>query len=163
MATAQPNFVFNHVAISVPDCDKACDWYQKVFGFRKIRSDRTTERAVDGAEAPIFKIYGDTLQKVKSAWLACGNGVGFEIFEFIDPKTIVPKPSFEYTRGGFFHIAVTTPDPDATAKMVIENGGKQIGVTVEMYGEKALYVEDPWGNVIECLSCSYEQLMGNRG
>jgi catechol 2,3-dioxygenase-like lactoylglutathione lyase family enzyme len=147
----------------VPDCDKACDWYQKVFGFRRIRSDRVTDRAVDGDEAPIFKIYGNSLQKVKGAWLACGNGVGFEVFEFIDPACTVPKPSFEYTRGGFFHIAVTTPDPDATAQVVKDNGGKQIGTTVSMYGEKALYVEDPWGNVIECLSCSFEQLMGNRG
>jgi catechol 2,3-dioxygenase-like lactoylglutathione lyase family enzyme len=159
----QPNYVFNHVAISVPNCDEASEWYTKVFGFRKIRSDRTTDRDVDGPESPIFKIYGNKLNKVKSAWLACGNGVGFEIFEFIDPQTVVPKESFEFARGGFFHIAVTTPDPDVTAKTVIENGGKQIGVTVGMYGEKALYVQDPWGNVIECLSCSFEQLMGNRG
>jgi len=44
-----------------------------------------------------------------------------------------------------------------------ELGGKQIGETCDMYGEKALYLQDPWGNIIECLSCSFEQLMGNRG
>jgi catechol 2,3-dioxygenase-like lactoylglutathione lyase family enzyme len=132
----------------------------KVFGFRRIRPDRTTDKAKT-PEGPIFKIYPSSLQKVKCAWLSAGNGVGFEVFEFIEPKTVAPK-SFEFTRGGFFHIAITVPDPDATAKRVTEAGGKQIGETVSMYGETALYVEDPWGNVIECLSCSFEQLMGNR-
>jgi len=155
------NHVFNHVAIAVLNCDEACDWYQKIFGFRRIRSDRTTERA-ETSDAPIFKIYGSTLQKVKIAWLTCGNDVGFEVFEFLEPKTTLPKDDFEYTRGGFFHIAITVPDPDETAKLVIESGGKQVGETISMYGEKALYVQDPWGNVIECLSCSFQQLMGNR-
>jgi catechol 2,3-dioxygenase-like lactoylglutathione lyase family enzyme len=145
----------------VADCDKACDWYQEVFGFRRIRSDRTTVRA-ETPDAPIFKIYPPSLEKVKCAWLACGNGVGFEVFEFIKPAYEQPK-DFEYARGGFFHIAITVPDPDETAKKVIANGGKQIGETVGMYGEKALYIADPWGNVVECLSCSFEQLMGNRG
>jgi hypothetical protein len=117
----------------------------------------------EAPDAPIFKIYGDSLKQVKVAWLSAGNGVGFEVFEFVEPKTVIPKEDFEYTRAGFFHIAVTTPDPDATAKQVVENGGKQIGETVSMYGETALYVQDPWGNVIECLSCSFEMLMGNRG
>lgn len=48
-------------------------------------------------------------------------------------------------------------------KKVVAHGGKQIGETVSMMGEKALYISDPWGNVVECLSCSFETLMGNRG
>lgn len=44
-----------------------------------------TERCVHGAGHPMFKIYGDNVHKVKVAWLTTGNGVGFEIFEFIDP------------------------------------------------------------------------------
>ena len=79
------------------------------------------------------------MKKVNCAWMSCGNGVEFEIFEFQDPKTVAPKTTeaepFDYTRGGFFHIAVTTADPNATVKKVIETGGKQIGQTVEMFGE----------------------------
>jgi len=154
------NHVFNHVAISVPDCDKAVEWYQDIFGFRRIRSDRTTDRG-ETPDAPIFRIYGNDLKKVKCAWLEAGNGVGFEIFEFQDPQYKQPQ-AFEYNRGGFFHIAITVPDPNATAKKFNELGGKQIGETVQMYGEEALYVADPWGNVIECLSCSLTQLVSTR-
>jgi catechol 2,3-dioxygenase-like lactoylglutathione lyase family enzyme len=113
-------------------------------------------------EAPIFRVYGDKLEEVKVAWLACGNGVGFEVFQFIKPEYKKPEV-FEYNRGGFFHIAITVADPEAIAAKVEKAGGKRIGETVSMYGETALYVRDPWGNVVECLSCSFEQLMGNRG
>lgn len=138
--------MFNHVGISVPDCDKAVEFYQEVFGFHKIRSDRVSSRAEDGSDAPIFKIYDNKLQKVKIAWLASGNGVGLEIFEFIDPPFKKPD-HFDYTRGGFFHIAVTAANPGDTAKKAIALGGKQQGETVSMYGEKALYLEDPWVSV----------------
>ncbi|KAF1987946.1 Glyoxalase/Bleomycin resistance protein/Dihydroxybiphenyl dioxygenase, partial [Aulographum hederae CBS 113979] len=147
----------NHVAISVPSCDEAATWYETIFGFRRICRDATTTRS-STPSAPIFKIYGDKLQEVKCVWLSCGNGVGFEIFEFVEPGYVAPAKTFEYNRGGFFHIAVTVPDPDAIAKKIAETRGKQIGETVEVNGEKALYVHDPWGNVIECLSCSYEHL-----
>lgn len=113
-------------------------------------------------DGPIFKIYDSKLQKVKVAWLGTGNSVGFEVFEFIDPPH-QPKPDFEYCRSGFFHIAVTAPDVDAACRRAVEHGGKQVGETVNMGGdEKALYLSDPWGNVVEVLSCSFEHLMANK-
>ncbi|KAK7178822.1 hypothetical protein DPSP01_014342 [Paraphaeosphaeria sporulosa] len=155
------NHVFNHVAISVPDCDKAIEWYGNVFGFRRLRSDRMTDRA-EAQDAPIFKIYDSKLHKVKIAWLGTGNSVGFEVFEFIDPPN-KPSPDFEYAKTGFFHIAVTSPDVDAAVARVLENGGDQVGETVIMGPEdKAAYVRDPWGNVVELLSCSFEHLMANK-
>lgn len=129
-----------------------------------------TDASVDGTDAPIFKIYGTKLRKVKMAWLSTGNGVGFEIFEFIDPPTksadeINANWSLEeqYQRGGYFHIGVTAPDPEAVAERACQDGAARVGETITMYdGEKALYIRDPWGNVVEVLSCSFEQLMGNR-
>ncbi|KAF2681424.1 hypothetical protein K458DRAFT_420597 [Lentithecium fluviatile CBS 122367] len=114
-------------------------------------------------DGPIFKIYPKNLQKVKIAWMSAGNGVGFEVFEFIEPPH-KPAPEFEYNRAGFFHIAVTAPDPDEVVKRAVAEGGKQVGETVAMGPtERALYLSDPWGNVVEVLSCSYEALMANAG
>ena len=137
--------------------------------------------------APLFKIYPSNLQKAKIAWMSCGNSVGFEVFEFVDPPH-QPSPDFEYNRmppsyslrssigekandylgecvgAGFFHIAVTSPDPEDVLKRAVAQGGKQVGETVAMGPvEKALYLSDPWGNVVEVLSCSYEALMANAG
>ncbi|KAF2808990.1 glyoxalase/bleomycin resistance protein/dioxygenase, partial [Mytilinidion resinicola] len=155
------NHVFNHVAISVANCDEAVEWYSKVFGFRRIRNDRTTTRT-ETPSGPIFKIYGGSLHAVKTAWLGTGNSVGFEVFEFIDPPH-EPAPHFQYNRAGFFHIAVTAPDPDETCARAVREGGKQVGETIKMGAEKALYLGDPWGNVVEVLSCSFEHLMANVG
>lgn len=100
-----------------------------------------------------------------------GNSVGFEVFEFIDPphEPLPPTPAhFEYTRAGVFHICVTTPDVDDAVKRVISKGGSQAGETVHVGTEpdgteiKAAYVLDPWGTVVEVLSCSFEGLMANR-
>ncbi|KAJ3537389.1 hypothetical protein NM208_g6333 [Fusarium decemcellulare] len=135
------NSVFNHVAISVPDLEKAVEWYQEVFGFRRIRSDQTFNRD-ETPDSPYFRIYPPSMKKFKLAWLTSGNGVGIEIYEFITPKTTVPKladkEEFEYARGGFFHIAITVADPDAVVKRCIETGGRQFGETVDVFGEKAL-------------------------
>lgn len=69
----------------------------------------------------------------------------------------------QFQRGGYFHIGVTAPDPEAVAEKACQDGASRVGETVTMYdGEKALYIRDPWGNCIEILSCSFEQLLGNR-
>lgn len=68
------------MAISVPSLDDAADWYGKIFGFRRIRNDRYTDKAEE-PDSPIYKIYEGKLRKVKVGWLSTGNSVGFEVCE----------------------------------------------------------------------------------
>lgn len=164
------NLPLNHIGVAVDDIDRAAEWYGRHFGFRRIKSDRTTDGTQDSRDQPIFRIYGDQLQKVKICWLVAGDGVGFELFEFIDPPVESAEKlrrdftlEHQYQRGGVFHIGFTAPDPGAVGKRAVEDGAVQIGETVDLVdGETALYLRDPWGLVIEVLSCSYEQLLGNR-
>ena len=44
------------------------------------------------------------------AHLAAANGVGFEIFQLIDPPHERKTQSLEYWKNGFFHICVTDPN-----------------------------------------------------
>ncbi|KAK4945649.1 hypothetical protein LTR10_015268 [Elasticomyces elasticus] len=163
---SQPNHVVNHIAISVPDVEAAVKWYTEILGFRKLRQcPRLTERSKT-PNASIFDIYGDELQTLKIAFLVTGNGVGIELFEFIKPSMTKPA-SFEYTRGGVFHICLTVSDPDALCAKAVAAGAKKIGKTVCPWrhldeDDVALYIQDPWGTVIEFLSCSFELLMANR-
>jgi catechol 2,3-dioxygenase-like lactoylglutathione lyase family enzyme len=156
----------NHIAISVPDVEAAVKWYTEIFGFRKLQqSVSLTDRRMT-PEASIFKIYGDALQVVKIAFLTSANGVGVELFEFIDPPMEHPA-TFDYRRGGVFHICLTVSDPEALCDKAVAAGAKKIGQTVMPYqhldeDDIALYMQDPWGTVIELLSCSFEQLLGNR-
>ena len=161
------NRVLNHIALHVPDLDAAIEWYTKLFGFRRLRNPICCDRSTDPC-APIFRVYDNKLHKVKLAFLATGNGVGFELFQFIDPPMSEPA-EFNYTRGGVFHLAITDPDPEALLERAIKAGARQIGEAVvpascEGEGERqvALYMQDPWGNVIEACSCSFEKMMANR-
>lgn len=108
---------------------------------------------------PISEIYGPHLRRMKIAFLDFGDGVGLELFEFLDPPYRKPDDSFDYAKGGFFHVGITVTDPDDTAKVVCENGGKRMGNTLVMGSEKAVYCQDPWGNAVECLSCGFEQML----
>ncbi|KAF2837436.1 Glyoxalase/Bleomycin resistance protein/Dihydroxybiphenyl dioxygenase [Patellaria atrata CBS 101060] len=156
------NYVLNHIALSVPDLEAACTWYTTLFGFRRIRSDRHTIRSTSPS-APIFKIYGDRLREVKVAWLSTGNSVGLEIFQFVDPGFKAPEREFEFERGGFYHVGVTVPDVEGMVRRCEGMGARRIGEVIEVGdGEQAAYLRDPWGNTVEVLSCSYEQLMANR-
>ena len=65
-----------------------------------------------------------------------------------------------WTRGGFFHICLTAADPHGLAEKVIRAGGAQVGETVKLGNEEtALYVQDPWSNVIEVASTDFESLI----
>ncbi|RFU29323.1 hypothetical protein B7463_g7007, partial [Scytalidium lignicola] len=158
------NFNFNHIGISVPDCDFAVKWYSEIFGFRQLRPSVRMNRSED-PNGIIFRIYGEELQEVKVAYLGTGNSVGFEIFEFINPRyngsaSTTTFKGENWISGGFFHIAITAPEPEVLVKEVVNTGGKQIGESVELPNlEKALYVQDPWGNVIEIVSSSFETLL----
>ena len=162
------NFNFNHLAIAVTSVDEVAEWYSKHFGFRRLNSaDMEADRQQD-PEHPIYRIYGDKLNKVKIAFLTTGNGVGFEIFEFIDPPTKASNMETwtleeQYRRGGYFHIGVTVPDVDAKCEEVCKEGAKKIGEKVTGFdGEKTLFFRDPWGSAVELVSCSWEQYMANR-
>ena len=94
-----------------------------------------------------------------------GNGVALEIFEFVDPPYKGPKQRLDwnpdtYTQGGFFHICLTVADVEDIASKVVEEGGKQVGEPLDLgpAGDKSVYLQDPWGNVVEVMSCTFEQL-----
>jgi catechol-2,3-dioxygenase len=97
---------------------------------------------------------------VKLAKMATGNGVGFEIFEFISPK-MKTATYFEYERRGFFHICVTDANPDKLADKVEAAGGKRIGKKVDPSQKGMIqcqYLSDPWGNAVEVLDVGFETM-----
>jgi catechol 2,3-dioxygenase-like lactoylglutathione lyase family enzyme len=152
------------VAVSVHDVEAVVSWYSTHLGFRLLGKIAHIKRSAD-PEAAIFAIYPPSLNEVKLAYMSTGNGVGFEVFEFVDPKpvaaTVAPEgEEFRYEKTGFFHVCVTDPDPDALAERVVKAGGRRIGKTVDPgnVGVKCLYLADPWGNVVEVLSVSFEWL-----
>ena len=87
-----------------------------------------------------------------------GDRIGVELFEFLNHET--PKNNFEYWKTSVFHFCVQDPDVEGLAKKIVEHGGKQrMPVRYYYHGEKPyriVYCEDPFGNIVEIYSHSYE-------
>ena len=156
----------NHIGVSVPDLDKALDWYQKIFGFEIIWKTETI-RADDSSQlALLFKdIFGPHFKKAKVAMLGSDNNVGFEIFEFIDPKAERRTDNFEYWKSGFFHICITDSNIEELSEKICNNGGRlrsEFWKPVQDKERKLVYCEDPFGNIIEISTHSLEPTIGNQ-
>lgn len=157
-STQATNQVINHIGLNVPNVEKAVKWYSKMFGFQLMGNKVHYTKRSENPGSSKFSVYPESLQELKVALMTTGNGIGLEIFEFIEPKTYVPEDFFEYRRAGFFHICITDPDPDALADKIVAAGGSRIGVTVRPVPTvKCIYTSDPWGNVIEILDISFER------
>ena len=98
------------------------------------------------------------------AYLAAGNGVGFELFEFLDPKHQVSSefgPDM-FVRTGCYHIAVTAEDPVALGEKLMKAGASQIGEPARLVnGDVCLYLRDPCGVILELCSAEFETFVVN--
>ncbi|WP_431272020.1 hypothetical protein [Dankookia sp. P2] len=74
--------------------------------------------------------------------------------------------NFQYWRTGVFHFCLIDPNIEELARRIAEHGGQQRSKVWSLFeGEpfKAVYCEDPWGNLIEIYSHSTELMYANRG
>lgn len=53
---------------------------------------------------------------MKIAWLTSGNQVGFEVIEYVEPKSERRVDNFEYWKLGITHISVTDYDIEGCVK-----------------------------------------------
>lgn len=143
----------------MPSATEAVAFYANVCGFKLVGDTIHHLQRDSSPNTAMFEMYPPGLKQVKVAMMTTGGEVGLEIMEFVDPA-FVAAPEFEYNRGGWFHICITHPDPDAFVETVIAAGGKRIGKTADPIGNgvKCLYAADPWGNAIEVLSISFTDI-----
>jgi catechol 2,3-dioxygenase-like lactoylglutathione lyase family enzyme len=156
----------NHVAVSVTDIHRAAKWYREVMGFTVLMEP--FEISLEPPDSHIAKVarsvFGPKLRKMLLCHMSSANGVGFELFQFIEPKTELREDNFEYWKTGVFHISVTDPDIEELSQRIVASGGKKrtdVLELVEGSGRKICFCEDPFGNIIEIYSHSYEQNWSN--
>ncbi|WP_019180131.1 VOC family protein [Microbacterium yannicii] len=155
--------VVNHVGISVPDIVAAIDWYEKLFGFRCIMGPRVM-RPSSEATAETRQILGDRFREAWQAHLLTANGVGLELFQFIDPVVEPGTVDIEYWRQGLWHLCLTDPDVAGAVARIVEAGGTQASpVTLFVPGKPytLVYCRDPWGTTLEIMSHSYTEVFAS--
>ncbi|MEO8668016.1 MAG: VOC family protein [Bauldia sp.] len=151
----------NHIGLTVPDIDRAIEWYGAVLGFRLIFR-RTLEYRPEVPE--VREVFGDNLRRAHQAHLLGANGVGIELFQFLDPPVEKPADNFAYAETGIFHLCVTDPDIEGLVARIVAHGGKQRTKIWQFLHDrpyKLAYCEDPFGNIVEAFSHSYAEVFGN--
>jgi catechol 2,3-dioxygenase-like lactoylglutathione lyase family enzyme len=167
-----PTRAFNHVAVSVTDINSAMRWYRDVIHMTPLTepSEKTIyekEYNYDPHLAKLLKIiFGPRVGKFKICHMSSANGVGIELFEFIEPASQLrsEENNFEYWKTGYSHIALTESTIEELAEKIASTGGKRRTDILELVpgsGKKFCFCEDPFGNVIEIYSHSYEQFWAN--
>jgi len=149
---------FNHIGLSVPDVDAAFKWYTELLGFYGIMEPTTITEDGSAISLMCTDVFGANWKSFRICHLSTVDKIGIELFEF--PKNVTPENNLEYWKTGIFHFCITDPKLEELAKKIVETGGKQRMPVRHYYpGEKSyrmVYCEDPWGNIIEIYSHSYE-------
>jgi lactoylglutathione lyase family protein len=150
---------FSHIGLTVPDLEKALQFYTQVMGWYLLMGPETVKEEKDSAIGQMcIDVFGEGWGEFKIAHLATSDKIGIELFEFARaPKG---RAGFEPYKTGVFHFCVQDPNVEELAARIVAAGGKQRMPIRHYYpGEKPyrmVYMEDPFGNIIEIYSHSYE-------
>jgi len=149
---------FSHIGLSVTDLDGAVKFYTEVLGWYLIMAPTTLEEDDSAIGVMCTDVFGSGWKSMRVAHLSTADRVGVEIFEFRNAQR--RENNFEYWKSGVFHFCVQDPDVEGLAARIVAAGGKQRMPVREYFpGEKPyrmVYMEDPFGNILEIYSHSYE-------
>ena len=151
----------DHIGISIPNIHEAIEWYKKTFDIFQISEVMEICSESDEIASDVFE---NKFKKFKIVHMCTSDGVGVELFEFIDPKNESPQNNFQFWKTGIFHIAFTTKNIEEVCKKIFTSGGKQKSKIWNLFKNKPYkicYYEDPWGNIIELSSHPYSVIWSN--
>ena len=77
-----PALTFSHIGITVPDLDKAVEFYTKAFGLYVIMPPSEVVRDDSAIGQMCDDVFGDGWERFRIAHLSTGDGIGLELFEF---------------------------------------------------------------------------------
>ncbi|APG59881.1 lactoylglutathione lyase family protein [Christiangramia salexigens] len=150
---------FSHIGITVPDIEKAVQFYSDVMGWYIIMQPSVVKKERDTAIGRMcIDVFGEDWEEFEIAHMSTSDSIGIELFSF--PHGIKEAPDFNPFNTGLFHFCVQDPDIEGLIDKILAYGGKQRMPIREYYpGDKPYkmcYVEDPFGIVFEIYTHSYE-------
>ncbi|KGP90311.1 glyoxalase [Pontibacillus chungwhensis BH030062] len=149
---------FSHIGLSVPNIEEAVKFYTEVFGWYVIMEPSPVYNDDTPVGQMCRDVFGNDWEEFRIAHLSTGDRIGVELFEFGNNET--PEDNFEYWKTGIFHFCIQDPNIEEMVETIKSYGGKQRMPIREYYPDekpyKMVYVEDPFGNVFEIYTHSYE-------
>ncbi|MFI2812505.1 MULTISPECIES: lactoylglutathione lyase family protein [Microbulbifer] len=155
---------FSHIGISVPDLEAAVRFYTEVLGWYLIMPPTTITEDDSAVGVMCTDVFGPGWGEFRIAHLSTGDRIGVELFQFRGQEN--PEDNFEYWKTGIFHFCVQDPNLEELAEKIEAAGGRRRMKEPRYYypGEKPyrmIYMEDPFGNILEIYSHSYELTYGS--
>ena len=135
----------NHVALSVPDMERALHFYCGLLGFEKL-SDVGWPAGTDSAD----RILGVSGTSARVCHLRCKNLL-LEAFQFGDCEPAPQDPRRPVVDHGITHLCLAVTDLDdeyarlSAAGMEFHSAPEEVGIP----GVRTVYGRDPFGNVVE--------------
>ena len=132
-----------------------CCWRRKLSG----KAGLFSQKCAPGIQPVTERLKPHLTLSFRIAHLSTGDRVGVELFQF--RQQVNPEDNFEYWKTGVFHFCVQDPNVEELAERIVAAGGKKRMEKPRYYypGEKPyrmIYMEDPFGNILEIYSHSYE-------
>lgn len=157
----------NHIGILIPDIKKAVDFYVNALGLKIVMdSTKVVEENNTAIGKMCIQVFGNNFKSFKIAHLMTSDGIGIELFEMKMKEE--NKHNVNFTKIGIFHFCLQVNNFEKTIKKVLENGGKQRMEIMRYHPEddtkpyKMVYLEDPFGNLFELYSHTYEETYSSK-
>lgn len=151
----------NHVGIMVGDIQQAVEFYTQVLGLRIVmNSTKVQEERETAIGRMCIAVFGEGFEGFNIAHLVTTDGIGVELFEM---KNRDERHDLNFARLGIFHFCLQTDDFETVMAKTEQFGGKVRMDVMRYHPEddskpaKMVYLEDPFGNLFELYSHSYEE------
>ncbi|WP_038173239.1 VOC family protein [Vibrio pacinii] len=151
----------NHIGILVGDMDKAVEFYTQVLGLKVVMGNtKVVEERESAIGRMCIAVFGEGFKGFNIAHLVTTDGIGVELFEM---KDRAERHEVDFKRLGIFHFCLETDDFEGVMAKTEQFGGK-VRMDIMRYHpeddskpQKMVYLEDPFGNLFELYSHTYEE------
>ncbi len=151
----------NHVGIMVGEMDKAVEFYTNALGLKVVMAKSKVEEERESAIGRMcVAVFGEGFEGFNIAHLVTTDGIGVELFEM---KNREERHNVDFNKIGIFHFCLETDDFHGVIEKVEKFGGKVRMDIMRYHPEddnkpaKMVYLEDPFGNLFELYSHTYEE------
>ncbi len=135
----------DHTALSVPDMDKALDFYSGVLGFEVLMNF-----AWPSGAKPLDDLVGLPDSASKVAMLKLGD-TKLEIFQYQNPEGKAQDADRPVCDHGIIHLCLAVSDIRDEYTRLEAAGVRFNSEPIDMGKETCVYGRDPFGNVLELI------------
>jgi len=151
----------NHIGIMVGNMDKAVEFYTQALGLNIVMGNtKVVEERESAIGRMCIAVFGEGFKGFNIAHLVTTDGIGVELFEMKERQN---KHQVDFSRIGIFHFCLQTDDFQGVIERTEKLGGKVRMDIMRYHPEdgnkpaKMVYLEDPFGNLFELYSHTYEE------